>query len=336
MVEHDLRVGPREANQGDDETGVTELSTSKEEFVNRYRFFASDALPDLMVLDDGVLHAGLLLLAPPAEDAVVGVEVGVRRFRVDPELSVLDVLFVSDAHRRLERLARLEIRLAVEVLRLDEANAVRVRSRENHDVGGDLIVFLEEDDVPNLQLLPQRPLPFRRTGGRVVVGNDVREGFARDVRLGEGGRDAAAAGLGGFEGAGTEEAGWVGGAVVGAERVKGEGRVGLDHRVATAQGLAGLGGEGLVGVEEAGVVGTLLLAELADASRELVVRIRGPPERPPRPDVVGRVDVVPVAETSNGRVVDLVVKRVSSKIFEAVLEARDDENRKEGEHGDLW
>lgn len=102
-----------------------------------------------------------------------------RRLGIDDKARMLDVLLGLDRRRRLDRPSRLEVRLAVERLGLDEAHAVRIRRREHDHVSRDLLAVLEQYDIAHLQLLAQRPLPRRRPRHRPRVVDHARRSADR-------------------------------------------------------------------------------------------------------------------------------------------------------------
>lgn len=93
------------------------------------------------------------------QETVERVEIGVRGLDVHHELGVLEILLGVDARRRFERLPDLEVRLPVEVLRLDVADPVRIRGREDDDICWYLLVVSEKNDVSYLELLPVKRNP---------------------------------------------------------------------------------------------------------------------------------------------------------------------------------
>jgi len=88
------------------------------------------------------------------QKSVESVEVGVWWFDIHHKLGVLEILLRVDVRRRFESFPNLEIRLSVQVLRLDVADSIGVRGREDDNIGGYLLVVTEKNDVPNLELLP--------------------------------------------------------------------------------------------------------------------------------------------------------------------------------------
>jgi hypothetical protein len=72
---------------------------------------------------------------------------------------MFDVFFRLDAARGLERFSRLEIGFSIQVLCLNIAETVGIRSGEYDDVGGDLIIIPQQNKVANFEFLPQCALP---------------------------------------------------------------------------------------------------------------------------------------------------------------------------------
>ena len=151
-----------------------------------------------------VIHAHAQIGTP------VGTPVGTQADPLTLELVQLVVGSLALDHRALERLLednrvgigtatrshpgdgarslRLEVRLAVEVGRLDEAHAGAVRGLDAHDVGGELLVVAHERDIADAEVLPSDRLQRRREGAQRAAWRvfraedpDARRGVDRRV-----------------------------------------------------------------------------------------------------------------------------------------------------------
>ncbi|KAI3481034.1 hypothetical protein L1887_56808 [Cichorium endivia] len=340
-VEHDLGVLAGEDDDADDPICVAKGATSEEELVDGDGLDAAGAS-----LDGGVGAAvgrqrfervgELALLGGLAggvlEQTVVAVEVGMGRLGVDDEAGVLEILLGLNAHGGLERLAH-----------------------------------LEEDDVADLELLPQGALPASCPGRVSAVVDDALDGRAVGE---EGGCALLLVLLVGLKGLMNRDAACVcvgigavqiaierGIRVVVARAVEalvvaltfaGDGVERMRARQTVAANAACVGsGAKLLGIGAGGAAataadlahadGVLLFAQLAHALGDLAAASTGQTEEllVPGARIFCLVEVAPVAETGDGRVVDLVVEHVSAMVLDGVLDGGDGEDSDERKHGDL-
>ncbi len=81
-----------------------------------------------------------------------------RRLRVDDKASMFEVFFRVDSARRLESSPNFEVSLPVEILGFDKTEVVRVGGREDDDVGRDLFVVSQQNEIANFEFFPERLL----------------------------------------------------------------------------------------------------------------------------------------------------------------------------------
>lgn len=74
-----------------------------------------------------------------------------------------------------ERMTDLQIGLPIQVLGFDVARAVRVRSRQDDYVGRDLIVVVNANKIPNLNILPAVLVESRLSSNRQSRVNEISE-----------------------------------------------------------------------------------------------------------------------------------------------------------------
>ena len=263
-----------------------------------------------------------------------------RGLRVEDERRALDVLLGRDRRGRADGLARLEVRLAVEVLRLEVAHVVRVRGREHDDVRRHLVVLAQEHDVADLELLPERALPAREAaralavvehahGRRGVHGLLVRGERARAARPRV--RAAAAVGLARRVAVRVDALdvvelapravhahAHVEAAVVHLQRA---------HARAPVAGLA---------QHDAPPLARLALAQPPHAARHAPRRVQAEQPLVPRARVAGLVRVPPVPELRDRRVVHLVVDERAPVVLDAVLDRGHGDDEDERQRGRLW
>ena len=272
-----------------------------------------------------------------------------RRLRVEHERHPLDVLLRQHARRRAHGLARLEVRLPVEVLRLEVAHVVRVRRRDDHDIRWYLLVLAQQDDIADLELLPERALPARgaRHAARVV---DHARGLARLDRglvSGERGGDVAPGRVlllgGALQARRLARARGV------PVRVRARGRdardrlelpparavavvaqlrhVALPHLVRRDTHLDALFAQHELLLP----LPRLALPQLPHAPRNLPRRINPEQLLPPLSRVGLLVDVLPLAELGRRRVVDLLVEHRAAVVLHGILDSSDGEDERERE-----
>ena len=181
-VDHDLGLLAGEDDDAEHPLRVPEAAASQQQVLDR----------------DGLGHVSgrpvrvLGLVLPPPHHGAVLVEVGVRRLALEDEGGPVAVASVLHLPTAVQRIAHLEVGLAVEVLRLDVARAVGIRGRQDDDVGRDLVVLVDADEVADLDVLPsvlgEAGLAGRGPGRIDETSVEARRRFLRRRRRGRGGR----------------------------------------------------------------------------------------------------------------------------------------------------
>ena len=145
-VKHDLGVSTGVGDKSDDPIRVPHGTATEQEFVDGDRFLFVFAV-----------RVGV------AQDRLVSVKILVGRFAVQEERKPLEILLGHDVRRGRDRFPWLEISFTIQVLGLHKAHPLRVRSGQDDNICGNLVVIPQQNDVPNLQLLPESPFPLGLT-----------------------------------------------------------------------------------------------------------------------------------------------------------------------------